>query len=235
MSKPVVVLDGARHRQALSTDTPGPIVPIIPIVLPAGTATAGTAPLYFQSGTLLTTPEEGAVEFKDHVFYATTYLVRRSIALVQDVVTADVTVANTTTETAIYTITMAANFPTVGKMCLPILFGIYSTFNGASQFTVTLKHGTTVLLAVQSTAAILAKTNEPWHARFIITFRAVGASGKFVAFGEVDANSTADASTTAEQNIDTTGSNTFTVTITWDTANAGNTLTLTQGYTESLN
>jgi hypothetical protein len=45
----------------------------------------------------------------------------------------------------------------------------------------------------------------------------------------------ADACTTAEQNIDTTGSNTFIVTITWSTANAGNTLTLTQGYTESLN
>lgn len=39
--------------------------------LPAGTATANTAPLKFTSGTLNTTPEEGAVEFDGSDFYIT--------------------------------------------------------------------------------------------------------------------------------------------------------------------
>jgi len=41
------------------------------ITIQAGTATAGTAPLKFTSGTLLTTPEAGAVEFVTNRLYYT--------------------------------------------------------------------------------------------------------------------------------------------------------------------
>jgi len=52
------------------------------ITVRAGTATAGTAPLKFTSGTLLTTPEAGAVEFlTDKLYYTqTTSAVRRTVA-----------------------------------------------------------------------------------------------------------------------------------------------------------
>lgn len=51
--------------------------------LPAGTATASTAPLKFTSGTLLTAPEAGAVEFLTDDFYATitTGAARKKFAL----------------------------------------------------------------------------------------------------------------------------------------------------------
>jgi len=52
------------------------------VTIRAGTATAGTAPLKFTSGTLLTTAEAGAVEFlTDRLYYTqTTSTVRRVIA-----------------------------------------------------------------------------------------------------------------------------------------------------------
>jgi hypothetical protein len=41
------------------------------VTIVAGTATGGTAPLKFNSGTLLTTPEAGAVEFNSNTLYYT--------------------------------------------------------------------------------------------------------------------------------------------------------------------
>lgn len=49
----------------------GALTPSSLLTLGAGTATAGTAPLRFTSGTLLTTPVAGAVEFLTDAFYAT--------------------------------------------------------------------------------------------------------------------------------------------------------------------
>jgi hypothetical protein len=51
------------------------------VTIRAGTATAGTAPLKFTSGTLLTAPEAGAVEFNtDKLHYTTTTPTRMTVA-----------------------------------------------------------------------------------------------------------------------------------------------------------
>ncbi|HSX43168.1 MAG TPA: hypothetical protein VLF59_03720 [Candidatus Saccharimonadales bacterium] len=56
------------------------------ITVRAGTATAGTAPLKFTTGTLLTTPEAGAVEFaSDQLYFTiTTGTVRKKVAIYDD-------------------------------------------------------------------------------------------------------------------------------------------------------
>ncbi len=56
------------------------------ITIKAGTATAGTAPLKFTTGTLLSTPEAGAVEFAGDHFYATqtSGSTRKKIAIYND-------------------------------------------------------------------------------------------------------------------------------------------------------
>jgi len=56
------------------------------ITVRAGTATAGTAPLKFTSGTLLSTAEAGAVEFNTDSLYftITTGTVRKKVALYDD-------------------------------------------------------------------------------------------------------------------------------------------------------
>ncbi len=56
------------------------------ITVQAGTATAGTAPIKLTSGTLLTTPEAGAVEFYNDAAYFTTTTgpTRKKIAIYDD-------------------------------------------------------------------------------------------------------------------------------------------------------
>lgn len=56
------------------------------ITVRAGTATAGTAPLKFSSGTLLSSPEAGAVEFNSDSLYftITTGSVRKKVAIYDD-------------------------------------------------------------------------------------------------------------------------------------------------------
>jgi hypothetical protein len=55
-------------------------------LLTAGTASAGTAPLKFTSGTLLSSPEAGAVEFNSDTLYftITTGTVRKKVAIYDD-------------------------------------------------------------------------------------------------------------------------------------------------------
>lgn len=56
------------------------------VTIRAGTATAGTAPLKFTSGTLLSSPEAGAVEFNTDSLYftITTGAVRKKVAIYDD-------------------------------------------------------------------------------------------------------------------------------------------------------
>lgn len=56
------------------------------ITITAGTATAGTAPLKFTSGTSLTAPEAGAMEFTTDKLYftITTSTARKTIAFIED-------------------------------------------------------------------------------------------------------------------------------------------------------
>jgi hypothetical protein len=56
------------------------------ITVRPGTATAGTAPLKFSSGTVLSSPEAGAVEFNSDTLYftITTGTVRKKVALYDD-------------------------------------------------------------------------------------------------------------------------------------------------------
>jgi hypothetical protein len=57
------------------------------ITIRPGTATAGTAPLKFSSGTLLSTPEAGAMEFNNNQLYftITSGTVRKKIAMFDDI------------------------------------------------------------------------------------------------------------------------------------------------------
>jgi len=54
--------------------------------LKAGTATANTGPLKFNSGTNLTTPEAGVFEYDGKVFYATPVASNRSVTVVENFV-----------------------------------------------------------------------------------------------------------------------------------------------------
>jgi hypothetical protein len=79
----------------------------------AGSATAGSWPT-FASGTLLTTPEDGALEFDADCFYATTDAGNRGVVAVRHIIRADAarTFASNTTSQALFT------SPTNGRITL---------------------------------------------------------------------------------------------------------------------
>lgn len=68
------------------TDNPGVNGGHMKVTIRAGTATAGSAPLKFTSGTLLTAPEAGAVEFLNDKLYftQTTGPTRKTVATYDD-------------------------------------------------------------------------------------------------------------------------------------------------------
>lgn len=74
---------GKEHYNGDATVTPGTSTNggHKTITVQAGTATAGTAPLKFTTGTLLTAAEAGAVEFNtDKLYYSTTTPTRMTVA-----------------------------------------------------------------------------------------------------------------------------------------------------------
>ena len=203
--------------------------------LKRGTAVAGTAPLKLTAGSLLTTVEPGAIEYKGHTFYATTYLVRRSIMLAQDIVVSPVTVENTRAETTIYTAPMAANYLTAGKMINIKLYGRFGT-NGTGTnnlYTIRVKLSGVTVLTVNSTSA--NSTNRPFDIDLRSTIRSIGTSGTIISYGKTQQdNLTPNIEISPSSEINTTIANTITVTVQWGSASPKNTLTLEGGATECV-
>lgn len=213
----------------------GVTVPTASLHLKAGSTVAGTAPLKMTEGPLLTTVEPGTIEFSGRTFYATTYLVRRSIMLAQDVVVSPVTVANTTTETTIYTAPIAANYLTAGKMINIKLYGRFGTngTGGSNLYTIRVKLSGVTVLTVNSTSA--NSTNRPFDIDLRSTIRSIGSSGSIISYGKTQQdNLTPNIEIGSLTAIDTTVNNTLTVTVQWASANPNNTITLEGGATECV-
>lgn len=89
-------LPTAGTRMGIGTDSP-----TASLHLPAGTATAGTAPLKLMSGTNLTTPEAGAIEFDGNNLYITqaTGPTRKTVAYLDSAITGTFDGINFTTGT----------------------------------------------------------------------------------------------------------------------------------------
>ena len=211
----------------------GTTAPTAYLHIKAGTATAGNAPLKLSAGPLLTAPEPGAIEYKGHTFYATTYLVRRSIMLAQDVVITPVTVANTSTETTIYTTTMAANYPTVGKTMHIRLWGQFSTENTSAIFTINVYMGGTLILT--NTSVSQSATNRTFDIDITATVRSIGTSGSIIGYGKVQQDNMAPNMAISNlTTVNTTTSNDLVVKIKWNNADDLNTLTLQGGDNECI-
>ena len=82
--------------------------------LAAGTTTV--APVKFTSGTNLTTPQAGTIEYDGCRFSLTNVATQRAIDRTGDVALASVTVSNTTTETTLWTAIMPANSLCIGNI-----------------------------------------------------------------------------------------------------------------------
>lgn len=155
----------------------------------------------------------------------------RSISLANGVILSSVTVANTVTETTVYTETVNANELYKGSKWHIKVSGIFSTANANDTFTGRLKIGGTTIHSFTIDAGNV--TDQFWRAEFFFTVRSVGASGSVIASAEVTTGGTDHSSvSTTPDTIDTTAQQDVTLTIQWDNNDPGDTLTITQGHTE---
>jgi hypothetical protein len=118
------------------------------LVLAAGTATAGTAPLEFQSGTLNTAAEAGAMEYDGNIFYASPKAAKRAIIPAEHyaVVKTATALASVTTVQSVFA---AANDTILLEAGTTYWFeGVYMILSG------TASHTTAMLFALQGGASI---------------------------------------------------------------------------------
>lgn len=149
------------------------------ITIQPGTATAGTAPLKFMSGTLLTTAEAGAIEFASNTLYFTPSTTRDTVVLANAVQT----LANKTLTT-----------PTLGVATATTINKVTITAPATSA-TLTIPDGVTLTgPAVSGTVMTLGNTETITGVK---TFGSAGAVGRLRIAGTTSGTTILNASATA--------------------------------------
>lgn len=163
------------------------------------------------------------------------------------VATASGTVASSTSETTIIgsgvgSLTLPANFLTVGKALRVRVLGVWGTTIIAPTINIKFKLGSTVIVATGAVTAPTSLSNQWFEVIVELTCRTTGASGTVIAQGaflnaEASATFVAFAypmSETSTNTVDTTGTLAVDVTATWGTSNAANTITGTNAVIQSI-
>jgi hypothetical protein len=237
---------------------PGTTAPTAYLHLKAGGTAASTAPLKFTDGNTLATIEQGAVEmYKSTLwFQPSATLIKQSLDGTIFSQTTAVTAANVDVATTLVgagrgdaasPINLPANyFALAGKTLRVTARGYYSTSGGGGPYTLILSvaladvGGDTVLL---QTAAleVTGRSSLGWEIQGDITCYSTGATGTFWGQGFAklaSATTTTDVlqmvNTAVDTNMDTTSAMTLDVKATWNTADAGNTITCTNLIVEAL-
>jgi hypothetical protein len=202
----------------------------------AGSATAGSAPVKFTSGTLNTVAEAGALEYLEGRLYltGTNAADRMVLSQSEDVITSSTTVANTATETTLHTFTVTANELASGRAFNACLMGQYSKADVAHTLTVRLKVGGSTVATF--TAPSSAATEMPIELIVNGTCRSIGVSGTVMLFSKCTlSGTTAYYTPTAATTLDTTANISVEVTAQWGTAAVGSTISADQTYLDWRN
>ena len=226
-AKTVVASTGG--KVGFSVDAPSAI-----IHLKAGTAVAGTGPLKFTAGTLLGTPEAGLLEFNDGRFYVTGTAKQRVIDRTSvNVNVADVTVANSSTETTLYTWTLSANALKIGRIYKIHGDGIANNALSGDDLTFNLYFGGTLVGTYVPPTGKFA-SNAVWHMDSCITVRTVGEAGTCAVHTDIQLSGVG-VDSSALSAIDTTQASIIVLKAKWNNAKETNIITLYQGYLELKN
>jgi hypothetical protein len=217
----------------------------VPNGVTLGSGTTTSAPILFSTNsTLLSTITPGAMEYvhTNRAFYATSWLVRRTIPLVQSLawngsaVNTNIVITNTTTETVIYQMTMATNFiPRQGGKAWDInLAGRHWSGNGDG-FVLRAYIGSTAasnLLFTLPSSTAGVKAGIPWKYNSMITAATGdGTNTTFYCNGHIENNATTTQAAADDVIKNTlTDANTMFITIS-NTATAGDSTSLRQGWT----
>jgi len=210
----------------------GTATPTARLHLPAGTAAAGTSPLKFTSGTALTTPESGAIEYHDSRIWITNKSSRKAIDRTSDVKIDTTTITDTTTETTVFTGLVPANSMVAGNILKLEMFGTIDEAAAADEVTIRVKIGTTTMATILSPAS--GVTAKCWHIKGSAILRTAGASGSMAWHIDMDAAGNSN-DVCGIDTIDTTASENVIITAEWNNAKAGNIFTCTGGFLEYKN
>lgn len=205
---------------------------------------AGNAPFRMLTGTAPTSPVEGDIwlDSTQKSYNQFTAGITQIIPGTLFRQTATATVANTTTRTTLTstgvgTLTLPANFWTVGKTVYIEAWGVISHTVLAPTLLMEFYENAVVLMTTGTQAlAATAVTNDGWHFRGSITCRTTGSSGTAFAQGEFFLTDTATGigagtrwqmSNTGTITINTTVTEALDMQITWGTASASNSMSCT--------
>lgn len=211
------------------------IAPTAYFHIKAGTAAASTAPLKFTAGTALTSPEMGAMEYHDNRLYITNVDTRKAIDRTSDVIVETVTVADTVTETTIWTGPMAADSLVAGNVFKFHADGVVSNGGPTEEDEVTIRvkiGGVTKVTLSPSTKTL---TGEYWHLDANATQRTIGETGTRAIHLHLHVGEDDVVSMVGVAEIDTTANMDVTVTAQWNSADAANTISMYQGFMEFKN
>lgn len=189
--------------------------------------TTTKAQLHFESSTLKTTPVAGDMEYSSGHWYVTNGA-RHAITTSAGIKTSDTTVANTVTETTLYSYTFAADELHADEHITFDISGAYSNASASDDFTIRVKVGGVTIHTVNRVGG--NQTNAGWQLFHEGTIRTTGATGTFVDLTKfLDNEKVYLQSDTSTHSIDTTITQLFEVTIQWVNAKVGNTFTCHQG------
>jgi len=199
-------------------------------------STTAKASLRLQAGTAPTSPNTGDVwnDSTQKTMQVYEAGVKQAVSTALFTQTATGTVTNTVTETAITstgvgTLTLPANFFVAGKTINITGYGLHSSVGG-STINIRVKFGSTTICTT-GTVTSGVDTNKSFWLDTMITCRTTGGTGTVFGQGvyhEVGASpADFDMVNTTTTTIDTTASQAVSITAEWDTANAGNSISLT--------
>jgi hypothetical protein len=239
LSHRVIANDAGASATTIVASTGGKVgigvdAPSASLHIKAGDTPAGSAPLKFTAGALLATPEAGSIEFNDGRFYITGTAKQRVIDRTCGVLTSTVTVASTSTQTTIYSETLSANGPKVGRIYKIHCDGIASNVANSDDISFYVYMGTNLLATYAPTLNTYASS--VWKIDFSFTIRAVGTSptGQYASHGEISLATFSSIYSTLGA-MDTTVANDIHVQVKWSASKAGNTISIYQGYLELKN
>lgn len=146
---------------------------------------------------------------------------------INDIIIATTTVANTATETTLFTGSIPANSLKVRYVIEVFTSGILTNATAADDITINVYIGSTQIETFNP--AIGNVTGADWHTSTELTVRSIGSSGSIAVHGEEYINGNVQYDNSI-QTINTTVAEDITVKAQWDNAKLGNTISIYQGY-----
>lgn len=146
--------------------------------------------------------------------------------------TEDQSVSNTMAETTVFESTVEVDQFRKGDVYSLLSTGDYTTVNGSEQFTLRFYIGSTLLGSITSVASQVS--GAPWSVELMLTVRKINGNGVLQAHTRAVFDNVHDDQPHGTVVLDTTQANTFSMTVQWNEANAGDEVLVQQASFERL-